>query len=68
MTLDPRSYLEYLRTYINNRYVMQDGKGGELIVYKQYLSGTDERYKNRKIILLQNLTYNNDGISCAISK
>lgn len=56
MTLDSRTYLEHLRAYVNSRYVMHDGNGGELIVCRQYFLETAKRHKIRKTSLLQDLT------------
>lgn len=55
MTLNSRTYFEHLKAYVNDRYVVHDGNGGELIVCRQYFLETTKRHKIRKISLLQDL-------------
>lgn len=53
MTLDPRSYLEHLRAYVNSRYVMHDSTDGEIILREKYFPPPPEKIaKTRKIRLL----------------
>lgn len=52
MTLDATTYLGHLRAYVNDRYVMHDGVGGEVILREKYFPPTGARAKTRKIRLL----------------
>jgi hypothetical protein len=52
VTLDAPSYLGHLRAYVNNRYVIHDGKGGEVILREKYFLATATRARTRKIRLL----------------
>lgn len=60
MILDPRSYLEHVRTYVNSRYIMDNGMGEEVVLREKYFppppeeTGETEKpaAKTRKIRLL----------------
>ena len=52
MTLAASTYFEHLKAYVNNRYVMHDGLGGEVILKEKYFPPTGTRAKTRKIQLL----------------
>ena len=53
MTLDAPTYFRHLRAYVNDRYVMHDGDGGEVILREKYFPPPPEtRAKTRKIRLL----------------
>lgn len=52
MTLDATTYLGHLRAYVNDRYVMHDGTGGEVILREKYFPPTGTRAKTRNIRLL----------------
>ena len=52
MTLDAPTYFGHLRAYVNDRYVIHDGTGGEVILREKYFSATGTRAKTRKIRLL----------------
>ena len=52
MTLAASTYFEHLKAYVNNRYVMHDGSGGEVILKEKYFPPTGTRAKTRKIQLL----------------
>ena len=36
MTLDAPTYLRHLRSYVNDRYVMHDAEGGEVVLREKY--------------------------------
>ncbi|ABI57134.1 hypothetical protein ACN2MM_09695 [Alkalilimnicola ehrlichii MLHE-1] len=52
MTLAASTYFEHLKAYVNSRYVMHDGVGGEVILKEKYFPPTGTRAKTRKIQLL----------------
>ena len=53
MTLDAPTYFGHLRAYVNDRYVMHDGAGGEVVLRQKYfLPQPATRAKTRKIRLL----------------
>ena len=52
MTLAASTYFEHLKAYVNNRYVMHDGLGGEVILKEKYFPPTGTRAKTRKIQVL----------------
>ena len=52
MTLAASTYFEHLKAYVNNRYVMHDGLGGEVILKEKYFPPSGTRAKTRKIQLL----------------
>lgn len=53
MTLDATTYLGHLRAYVNNRYVMHDGTGGEVVLREKYFPPPPAtRAKTRKVHLL----------------
>ena len=52
MTLDAPTYFGHLRTYVNDRYVRNEGTGGEVVLREKYFSATGTRAKTRRIRLL----------------
>ena len=53
MTLDAPTYFRHLRAYMNDRYVMHDGNGGEVVLREKYFPPPpDTRAKTRKLRLL----------------
>jgi hypothetical protein len=52
MALNAPTYFQHLRAYVNDRYVMHDGTGGEVILREKYFPPTGSRAKTRKIRLL----------------
>lgn len=52
MTLAASTYFEHLKAYVNDRYVMHDGSGGEVILREKYFPPTGTRAKTRKIKLV----------------
>lgn len=52
MTLDAATYLAHLRAYVNDRYVVHDGTGDEVILREKYFPPIGTRAKTRKIRLL----------------
>ena len=52
MTLDAPTYFRHLRAYVNDRYVIHDGTGGEVVLREKYYPPTGARAKTRKIHLL----------------
>jgi len=52
VTLNAPTYFEHLRAYVNDRYVMHDGTGGELILREKFYPPNGRRAKTRKIRLL----------------
>lgn len=51
MTLDAPTYFGHLRAYVNDRYVLDDGEGGEVILREKYFPPEATRAKTRKIKL-----------------
>ncbi len=50
MTLAASTYFEHLKAYVNDRYVMHDGSGGEVILREKYFPphwNTRENEKNK---------------------
>ncbi|MER8777273.1 hypothetical protein NKI01_11835 [Mesorhizobium sp. M0815] len=52
MTLDSPTYFGHLRAYVNDRYVVDDGAGGEVALSEKYFPPTGTRAKTRRIRLL----------------
>ncbi|TPJ73040.1 hypothetical protein [Mesorhizobium sp. B2-7-1] len=52
MTLDAPTYFGHLRAYMNDRYVVHDGTGGEVVLTEKYFPPTGTRSKTRRIRLL----------------
>ena len=52
MTLDAPTYFGHLRAYVNGRYVVHEGTGGEVVLREKYFPATGTRAKTRKIRLL----------------
>jgi hypothetical protein len=52
MTLDAPTYFRHLRAYVNDRYVMHDGAGGEVVLSEKYFPPAGTRAKTRRIRLL----------------
>lgn len=52
MSLDASTYFGHLRAYINNRYVVDDGSGGHVVLTEKYFPSTGTRAKTRRIRLL----------------
>lgn len=53
MTLDAATYFGHLRAYVNDRYVVHDGTGGEVVLQERYFPPPPTtRAKTRKIHLL----------------
>jgi hypothetical protein len=52
MTLDAATYFSHLRAYMNHRYVVHDGMGGEVILSEKYFPPTGTRAKTRRIRML----------------
>lgn len=53
MTLDAPTYLVHLRAYVNDRYVIHDGTGGEVVLREKYFPPPPAiRAKTREIRLL----------------
>lgn len=52
MTLDASTYFGHLRAYVNNKYVMHDGTGSEVVLREKYFPATAARAKTRKVRLL----------------
>lgn len=46
------TYFGHLRAYVNDRYVMHDGTGGEVVLFEKYFPPTATRAKTRRIHLL----------------
>lgn len=51
MTLDAATYFEHLKAYVNDKYVMDDGSNGAVILKEKYFPENARRAKTRKIIL-----------------
>ena len=53
MTLEAPTYFGHLRAYVNDRYVMHDGAGGEVVLREKYfLPPPATRAKTRNLRLL----------------
>lgn len=52
MTLDAQSYFCHLNAYVNHRYIVHDGTGGEVVLRERYFPPTSSRAKTREIRLL----------------
>ena len=53
MTLDAPTYFGHLRAYVNDRYVMHDGDGGEVVLREKYFPPPPAtRAETRKLRLL----------------
>lgn len=52
MTLAANTYLEHLRAYVNNDYVVHDGTGGKVSLTEHYFRPEDAKPQVRKIELL----------------
>ena len=51
MSLDAATYFQHLRAYVNSRYIVHDGEGGEVILKEKYFQGDETRARTRKIEL-----------------
>lgn len=51
MSLDAATYFQHLRAYVNSRYIVHDGEGGEVILKEKYFQGDETRARTRKIAL-----------------
>ena len=51
MSLDAETYFQHLKAYVNNRYVVDDGDGGQIILTEKYFSEGGTRARTRKIAL-----------------
>lgn len=51
MTLDAATYFQHLKAYVNDKYVVHDGAGGEVILKEKYFPKDGVRAKTRKIKL-----------------
>lgn len=52
MTLDALTYFGHLRAYMNGRYVVHDGTGGEVVLTEKYFAALSTRARTRRIRLL----------------
>lgn len=51
MSLDAATYFQHLKAYVNSRYVVHDGEGGEVILKEKYFVVGETRARTRKITL-----------------
>lgn len=51
MSLDAATYFQHLEAYVNNRYVVHDGEGGQVILREKYFHTGETRARTRKIAL-----------------
>lgn len=51
MTLDAATYFQHLKAYVNSRYVVHDGEGGEVILREKYFRAGETRARTRNIAL-----------------
>ena len=51
MSLDAATYFQHLKAYVNSRYVVHDGEGGEVILKEKYFQTGETRARTRKIAL-----------------
>lgn len=52
MTLPASTYFEHFKAYVNDRYVVDKGSGGDVTLREKYFPPTGTRAKTRKIRLL----------------
>ncbi|MBN9339576.1 MAG: hypothetical protein J0H52_05790 [Comamonadaceae bacterium] len=52
MTLDASTYFGHLRAYVNDRYVVDEGRSGHVVLTEKYFPSTGTRAKTRRIRLL----------------
>ena len=52
MTLGAKTYLEHLRAYVNDDYVMDDGSKGEVVLTEKYFRAQDVKPQKRKVKLV----------------
>ncbi len=52
MTLSASTYLEHLKAYVNNDYVMHDGAGAKVVLTEKYFRPNDPKPRSRKVELL----------------
>ena len=52
MNLDPLTYFEHLKAYVNDCYVMDDGVDSRVVLQEEYFLETSTQTKTRKIRLL----------------
>lgn len=51
MSLDAATYFQHLKAYVNSRYVVHDGEGGEVILSEKYFPEGATRARTRRIAL-----------------
>jgi hypothetical protein len=51
MTLDAATYFQHLKAYVNDRYIVHDGAGGEVVLKEKYFPENATRAKTRTIKL-----------------
>jgi hypothetical protein len=51
MSLDAATYFQHLKAYVNSKYVVHDGEGGQLILTEKYFPEGATRARTRRIIL-----------------
>lgn len=51
MSLDAATYFQHLKAYVNSRYIVHNGEGGEVILAEKYFPEGAVRARTRKISL-----------------
>ena len=51
MSLDATTYFQHLKAYVNSRYIVHDGEGGEVILREKYFPEGARRARTRKVAL-----------------
>jgi hypothetical protein len=51
MSLDAATYFRHLKAYVNDRYVVHDGEGGQIVLAEKYFAEGSARARTRKIAL-----------------
>ena len=52
MTLDAFTYLQHLRAYVNDDYIVHDGSAGRVVLIEKYFRQEDMKPQKRKIDLI----------------
>lgn len=51
MSLDAATYFQHLKAYVNSRYVVHDGEGGQVVLTEKYFPEGAARARTRRISL-----------------
>lgn len=51
MSLDAATYFQHLKAYVNSKYIVHNGDGGQVILTERYFPEGETRARTRRIIL-----------------